>query len=118
MAHDGAACSARRATLPTMDATSPDQPASQGGRPPGYTLTEAAEILGISRDAVRGRVRRGTLLGWLQGGRWLVDVNAPVGQVGRSQPATDQPHSQPLDDRDHLVEQLRSENVYLRERLV
>ena len=38
------------------------------------TVAEAAAILGVSVDAVRARLRRGTLAGEKQGRTWLVTL--------------------------------------------
>jgi hypothetical protein len=42
------------------------------------TVVEAAEILGISAEAVRGRIRRGTLLVERQGGTVYVLLDTPA----------------------------------------
>ncbi len=42
------------------------------------TVVEAAEILGISAEAVRGRIRRGTLLVERQGGTVYVVLDTPT----------------------------------------
>ena len=42
------------------------------------TVAEAAEILGISAEAVRGRIRRGTLPVEREGGKVYVLLDAPV----------------------------------------
>ena len=84
-------------------------------------LDEAAAALGISREAVRLRIRRGTLPGERIGGHWYVR-----GLVGRSEPgtvvlppsATDRP-ARPAraPRRDELVAELRDRVAFL-ERLV
>jgi len=81
----------------------------------GVTIAEAARRLGISQDAVRQRIKRGTLSTYKVGNRRYVvlppdldaDPNAPT-TAGR--PDHDA-------DRDALIAQLRSEIAYLRERI-
>jgi hypothetical protein len=80
----------------------------------GLTLAEAAEVLGISPTAVRGRVRRGTVSATLVGGRWYVDL---AGRPGNGQVAG-QPTSQPRDQQnDHggvaLIARLETDVAYL-----
>lgn len=41
----------------------------------GLTVAEAAEVLGISRDAVRKRIARGTLQATKQDGEWTVNLD-------------------------------------------
>jgi hypothetical protein len=67
------------------------------------TLKEAAEVLGISKEAVRKRVVRGTLRSDTGGdGRRYVYLDA-----GGDEP--------PTHERDELISQLRDENAYLRD---
>jgi hypothetical protein len=87
------------------------------------TLDEAAAVLGISREAVRLRIRRGTLAGERLGGVWYVSL------VGRT--PTDQATNQPTDRPDRprlsrrrenaargeLLEHLEAENAWLRARV-
>ncbi len=51
-----------------------------------HTITDAARLLGVSENAVRKRIRRGTLPAYKEGDRWLVAI---PGQVGDQPPATD-----------------------------
>jgi hypothetical protein len=67
---------------------------------------EAARELGISSDAVRKRIRRGSLPSDTRDGRrvaWLDDGAAAAGR------------EPPVEGSEELVEQLRSEVAYLRE---
>jgi excisionase family DNA binding protein len=75
------------------------------------TVREAAERLGITQDAVRSRIKRGTLRSEYEGGR----VYVLVGDQG----ATDQPTDQPTDQDDHSgrIDDLREQVAYLREQL-
>ncbi len=50
-----------------------------------HTITDAARLLGVSENAVRKRIRRGTLPAHKQGDRWLV---ALPGQVADHSSAT------------------------------
>jgi hypothetical protein len=84
-----------------------DQPATDQLDQVEYTLDEAAVRLGITREAVRLRVRRGTLVGTRRNGQWVVRLVAvtadttdhvtdrPVDQPARrpTKRPTDQPHS-------------------------
>jgi excisionase family DNA binding protein len=84
------------------------------------TLDEAAEVLGISREAVRLRVRRGTIRGERVDGVWWV---SPFGWSPTNH-VTDQPTDRPgwpgrgrgrgPSARDELVDQLRAEVEDLR----
>ncbi len=65
-----------------------------------FSYAQAAKALGISTDAVRVRVRRGTLRSERDGGRVFVILNAD--QV------------RPDNDDTNLTDQLRSEVLYLR----
>jgi hypothetical protein len=38
-------------------------------------LTEAAKVLGITREAARKRVQRGTLHGWKENGCWIIELD-------------------------------------------
>lgn len=75
-------------------------------------VREAAEALGVSVDAVRMRVRRGTLVSEKdQEGRVWIWVD-----TDESPPNTDATETSQETSRE-LIEQLRSENAYLREQL-
>ena len=85
-------------------------------RPTGrMTVAQAAEVLGISAEAVRGRVRRGTLPVEREGGAVYVLLDAPAG--GR--PTDDQPRTTEdrSADRAELVEALREQISDLRSQL-
>ena len=74
---------------PTIDRP-PDRPTTD--RPTGVTLDQAAAELGLSREAVRLRVRRGTLPGERVDGRWVVYLNGwSVGATTHATSATDRP---------------------------
>jgi len=88
------------------------------------TIAEAARILGMSTDAIRKRLQRGTLPGEKIGDGWRVylDDAATVGG-GPTGPRPDMSTPRPDADRttaaapDALVETLREEVLYLREQL-
>ncbi len=65
-----------------------------------HDLDKAADMIGISSDAVRKRITRGTLEGKKESGRWKVFIedNRP-------------------DETGQLVKQLQSENEFLRQQL-
>jgi hypothetical protein len=83
-----------------------DQDADRGATDQNDRLTvgQAAARLGITQDAVRSRIKRGTLASEHRGGR----VYVLVGDQG----ATDQPDQQT--DQAPLVEALRDEIAHLR----
>lgn len=89
------------------------------------SVAEAAQILQTTPDAIRAKLRRGTLPGHRDSkGRWLVDlpttVDRPSTTVGDGRPTADEPP--PTADRPSstdaaLVDQLRSEVAFLRSQL-
>jgi hypothetical protein len=98
--------------------TTGNQPESD--RPTDRTATEtmpaaeAARRLGITPDAVRARINRGTLAGEKRGAQWWVYL--PTDRIPVEPPTGTQPDAtgtRPDTDRP-LVEQLRSEVDYLR----
>lgn len=79
------------------------------------TVAEAAEVLGISAEAVRGRVRRGTLPVEREGGAVYVLLE----ETAADRPTDDQSRTtddQPV-DRSELVEALREQIADLRGQL-
>ncbi len=79
------------------------------------TVAEAAEILGISAEAVRGRVRRGTLPIEREGGKVYVLLDQPPpDRTTGDQPSTT---GDRMADRTELVEDLRGQVEYLRRQL-
>jgi hypothetical protein len=82
------------------------------------SVVEAARILGISQDGVRKALRRGTLPGYKDArGVWLVSL--PPHEMPRDPSETTETASRdgPETGLGALVDQLRSENAYLREEL-
>jgi hypothetical protein len=79
------------------------------------TVAEAAEFMGISAEAVRGRIRRGTLPVEREGGAVYVLLDPAAGD----RPTADQPRTtddRPA-DRTELVEALREQISDLRDQL-
>jgi hypothetical protein len=76
-----------------------------------YTVTEAAEILGITVEAVRGRIKRGTIEYERtdEGVFVWIDTDRP--------PTSSRPDEDRLDDRERLVEALREQVADLRAQL-
>ncbi len=78
------------------------------------TVPEAAEVLGVTVDAVRGRIRRGKLEAEHDQGAVYVWIEVPE-EADSRRPA---PASQrPSDDQAERVEDLREQVAYLREQL-
>ena len=76
------------------------------------SVSEAADALGISEDAVRSRIKRGTLTSVRGGGRVFVILG---GQRSRDQPS-DRPIDRP-DESNALTSQMQGEIAYLRGQL-
>jgi excisionase family DNA binding protein len=49
-----------------------------------HTIVDAARLLGVSKNAVRKRIRRSTLPAHKEGDRWLVAIPATPAATGRS----------------------------------
>jgi len=87
-----------------------DQPTTDEAPGRGLSVAEAAEALGISGDAVRSRIKRGTLPTVREGGRVFVvlgDDDRPIAQA--------QPTKHPSEDR--LYEEMRARIRYLEEQV-
>jgi hypothetical protein len=86
---------------------------------PTVDTATAAQRLGITDDAVRARIRRGTLRGEKVGAVW--HIHLPTGATPDHEPArhdtTDRRATRRDPEPDALAEQLRSEVEYLREQL-
>jgi hypothetical protein len=78
------------------------------------TVPQAAEALGVTVDAVRGRIRRGKLKSEQQAGTVYVWLNAPEEDDSRGPSATSH---RPSDDRSERIEDFREQVTYLREQL-
>ena len=52
-------------------------------------MREAAAVLGVTQDAIRARIRRGTIEARKESGRWMVAVPVDVQDAARDTTATD-----------------------------
>ena len=89
--------------------------------PPAYhvrlTVAQAADRLGITRGAVRSRIKRGTLPTAKEAGRVYVVLGGGTPQANHAHD-TDEPTGEPSAQRgDPLVEELREQVAYLRQEL-
>jgi hypothetical protein len=83
----------------------------------GVDVSRAAVLLGISHEAVRKRIRRGSLRAYKRDGVWYVVLPAARdGGTSHSQDAARDavPDSVPDGGQDALIEQLRGEVAFLR----
>ncbi len=82
------------------------------------TVAEAARILGLTVEAVRGRIKRGKLDSVKEEGTVYVLLREAEAS-DRPRPASDQarPVNDRLDDQAQLVEALREQVTYMREQL-
>jgi hypothetical protein len=100
----------------TNRAATADQPSSDRSE---VTVGEAAVLLGLSTDAVRSRLNRGTLDGRKDAGGWVVFLPRPSPTVEQPSPTGHRPSS----DRDAiaayeaLAETQRAEIDFLRDQL-
>lgn len=83
-------------------------------------MDEAAATLGITVNAVRQRIKRGTITGEKRGGVWYVSLSTV--DSGRTDRPTDRPRpttatTPPPARDDALIEQLQQENDWLRDQL-
>ena len=75
----------------------------------GLTINQAASRLGVSENAVRQRIKRGTLSAVKVAGVWRVQLTDQ--QAGDQSATTTETTSNHQGDQSPLVEQLRSENA-------
>jgi hypothetical protein len=80
------------------------------------TVAQASEILGVTVEAVRGRIKRGTLEHERHSGTVYVLLHADQMPTGR-QPGDDQTNDQPQSDGTVLISELRAHNDTLRGQL-
>jgi hypothetical protein len=78
------------------------------------TVPQAAEALGVTVDAVRGRIRRGKLKSEQHAGSVYVWLDASEEDDSRGPSATSH---RPSDDRSERIEDFREQVAYLREQL-
>ncbi len=82
------------------------------------TVSEAAAVLGISVEAVRGRIKRGTIEHEREGARVYVLVGGNQSATGRDQGGDQSSNQERLvGDQAPLVENLLDQVAYLREQL-
>jgi len=105
--------------MPTMHDVTPNTTQQHN-----VTVQQAARLLGITDEAVRARIRRGKLVGEKRGSTWVVSLSDEAGQEPTQQDTTEhstqqteQTQQNARPDQDDLVEHLRGEVTYLRERL-
>ena len=91
-----------------------DRTPDRGDRTP-VDVAEAARRLGITPDAVRARIRRGSLEGQKEGGTWRVMVPRDTGQDTDRIPTGHDTTPDPPPA--GLISQLQSEVDYLRSEL-
>ena len=96
------------------DVPSPDNLCS-----PGVSITEAARALGVTREAIRQRIRRGRIHAAKIDGQWYVELDCPristghmLGVDSAPVPPNTQPDSVPYST---FVTQLQGEIAFLRE---
>jgi len=83
-----------------------------------FAVPEAAEILGITAEAVRQRIRRGTLPSEKdEAGSVFVFLNPRKHQTNRQHNDSTQPHDDHTTDNTVLYERMSSEIDYLRSQL-
>ncbi len=88
---------------------------SQTGRQ-RVTVAQASEILGVTVEAVRGRIKRGTLEHERHSGTVYVLLDADQASTGH-QPAEDQTTDRPQSEPDALTSELRDRLRYVEEQL-
>jgi len=89
-----------------------NQPRDQSQASQRLTIQEAAEVLGVTVDAVRGRIKRGTLTS-IKGEAGTVYVLLEEGVGSDQSPGESQLANQPH-DQSQLVERMASEIEFLR----
>ena len=87
-----------------------------GHQPPvkDRTLADAAQLLGLSKDAVRKRVARGSLSGFKQDGHWFIHLNEEneTSPDDRTRPDNDRTRDQnnhTSDSRDEVIALLKQQ---------
>jgi hypothetical protein len=91
-----------------------DRTGASGANRRRLTVPQAAEALGVTVDAVRGRIRRGKLEAEHRSGAVYVWIDAPEEDDRPQQAATSQ---RPSDDQAERIEDLREQVTYLRGQL-
>jgi len=91
-----------------------DRTGATGGDRRRLTVPQAAEALGVTVDAVRGRIRRGKLNSEQHAGTVYVWLDAPEEDDSRGPSATSH---RPSDNQSERIEDFREQVAYLREQL-
>jgi hypothetical protein len=91
-----------------------DRTGATGADRQRLTVPQAAEALGVTVDAVRGRIRRGKLQAEHEAGAVYVLIDAPDKDDRRGPSSTSQRRS---DDQSERIEDLREQVDYLRDQL-
>jgi len=96
-----------------------DTPSHTDGPHTGIPVYDAAHLLGISENAVRARLRRGTLVGVKHDTSWSVLLRDTDVSTITSSVKSDAPPRVPLHTAVHdaLIEELRADKRYLQEQL-
>jgi hypothetical protein len=106
-----------------MTDTPPDAPLRTDVPHTGIPVYDAAHLLGISENAVRARLRRGTLVGVKRNTSWYVvlrDTDVPTTtHVEPQDVPLDAPQDAPSHTavHDELVDELRRDKIFLQEQL-
>ena len=80
------------------------------------TVPQAAEALGVTVDAVRGRIRRGKLESEHEAGVVYVWIDAPASEAAEGDSRGPSPTShRPSADQSERIQELREQVAYLRE---
>ena len=92
------------------------RPPVNGHVPAGLTIDQAATALGLSREAVRHRVRRGTLAGERVNGQWRVHIDRtrPARRPADERPGEQAGASREIARLEELVSVLKTESGQLR----
>jgi hypothetical protein len=91
-----------------------DRTGATGADRQRLTVPQAAEALGVTVDAVRGRIRRGKLQAEHEAGAVYVWIDGPDEDDRRGPSATSQ---RPSSDQSQRIEDLREQVAYLRDQL-
>lgn len=103
-----------------MRTMSDTTPTDQGQT--AMTVADAAQTLGLTSDAIRARIRRGTMSGFkADDDTWRVIVDQPVDATPTDSRQTDgttpDSRGQTATDHLHMIEHMREEITYLRTEL-
>jgi hypothetical protein len=94
-----------------------DKPSDGSSSSQRFTVPEAAEVLGLTVEAIRGRIKRNTINHERTPEGVFVLLDREPSSATEQSPTTDQPVSDKSSDKSELVEALRDQIAYLREQL-